>query len=49
VVHRQFQADNGIGQFDCRIAIAGQAVAHATLTVFEPTSADDFLMGQASE
>jgi predicted hotdog family 3-hydroxylacyl-ACP dehydratase len=48
-VHRQFQADNGIGQFDCRIAIAGQTVAHATLTVFEPTSADDFLMGQASE
>ena len=48
-VHRQFQADNGIGQFDCRIAIAGQTVAHATLTVFEPGSADDFLMGQASE
>lgn len=48
-VHRQFQADNGIGQFDCWIAIAGQTVAQATLTVFEPVSADDFLMGQASE
>ena len=44
-VHRQFQADNGIGQFDCRIAIAGHDVAHATLTVFEPGSADDFLNG----
>lgn len=48
-VHRQFQADNGIGQFDCQIVIDGQTVARATLTVFEPTSADDFLMGQTSE
>nr|WP_295777200.1 hotdog family protein [Rhodoferax sp.] len=49
-VQRRFRADNGIGQFDCRIAIAGKTVAHATLTVFEPTSADDFfLMGQTSE
>lgn len=44
-VHRQFQADNGIGQFDCCIGINGQAVAQATLTVFEPKSADDFFDG----
>ena len=44
-VHRQFHADNGIGQFDCQITIAGQTVAQATLTVFEPISADDFFDG----
>lgn len=44
-VHRQFQADNGIGQFDCRIAIGGQTIAQATLTVFEPNSADVFFDG----
>lgn len=48
-VHRQFQADNGIGQFDCRIDLNGKTVAQATLTVFEPSSANDFLMGQVSE
>lgn len=44
-VHRQFQADNGLGQFDCSIQLDGQIVASATLTVFEPANAEEFLMG----
>jgi predicted hotdog family 3-hydroxylacyl-ACP dehydratase len=44
-VHRQFQADNGLGQFDCSIQLDGKMVANATLTVFEPANAEEFLMG----
>jgi predicted hotdog family 3-hydroxylacyl-ACP dehydratase len=47
-VHRQFQADNGLGQFDCSIQCDGQTVASATLTVFEPANAEEFLMGQGA-
>lgn len=46
-VHRQFQADNGLGQFDCQIQIHGDTVASASLTVFEPTDAKEFLRGDA--
>ena len=35
-VRQKFVADNGLGQFDCSIAIGGQTVASAALTVFEP-------------
>ncbi len=48
-VHRQFHADNGIGQFDCRIVQGGQAVASATLTVLEPGNAEEFLLEQSRE
>lgn len=48
-VHRQFQADNGIGQFDCRIYLNGLTVASATLTVFEPADAENFLMEKMRE
>ncbi len=48
-VHRQFHADNGIGQFDCRIVRAGQTVATATLTVLEPSNAEEFLLEQSRE
>ncbi len=48
-VHRQFQADNGLGQFDCSIQLDGQTVASATLTVFEPENAGDFLMEKTRE
>ncbi len=44
---RAFQADNGLGQFDCRIEIGDQLVASAALTVFEPRDAEAFLAGQA--
>lgn len=46
-VHRHFQADNGLGQFDCSIWCDGQTVATASLTVFEPANAEEFLMGNA--
>ncbi len=35
-VQKQFQADNGLGQFACQIVIDGVTVASAALTVFEP-------------
>lgn len=48
-IHRAFQANNGLGQFDCRIVIHGQEVATAALTVFEPLDANEFLKGQGHE
>ena len=48
-VHRQFQADNGLGQFDCQIHVDGHTVASASLTVFEPSDANEFLMGNGRE
>lgn len=42
-VSRQFQADNGLGQFDCRIEVDQTVVATAALTVFEPSDASLFL------
>lgn len=41
-VRCQFHADNGLGQFDCRIEIGTDTVASAALTVFEPANADEF-------
>ena len=41
--HRQFQADNGLSHFECTLAIAGQQVASAALTVFEPDDVSQFL------
>ena len=34
-----YRADNGLGKFDCTIAITGETVASASLTVFEPADA----------
>ena len=48
-VHRQFHADNGIGQFDCRIVLDGQTIARASLTVLEPANAEEFLLEYARE
>ncbi|WP_157461872.1 beta-ketoacyl-ACP synthase [Chitinimonas koreensis] len=45
-VRQEFRADNGLGQFDCRIEIAGETVATAALTVFEPDDALQFLGGE---
>ena len=44
-VIRQFSADNGLGQFDCTIAIGAETVARATLTVFEPRDGQDVRRG----
>ena len=48
-VQREFQADNGLGQFDCRIEIAGETVASAHLTVFGPSDPAAFLRGELNE
>ena len=45
-VQREFQADNGLGQFECRIEIEGEQVAHAKLTVFGPPDPAAFLKGE---
>lgn len=44
-VRREFQADNGLGQFDCRIEIGTETVASAQLTVFGPEDPAAFLNG----
>ena len=46
---RQFQADNGLGYFDCLITIDGAQVASAALTVFEPEDAIRFLRERGNE
>ncbi|AZN36316.1 3-hydroxylacyl-ACP dehydratase [Iodobacter ciconiae] len=46
-ISRAFQADNGLGQFDCQILIEQQEVALAALTVFEPLDASAFLAEHA--
>nr|ADU90644.1 putative beta-hydroxyacyl-(acyl-carrier-protein) dehydratase [Collimonas sp. MPS11E8] len=44
-VHKILQADNGIGSFECHIHAAGQRLASATVTVFQPADAAVFLEG----
>ncbi|MDY0745040.1 3-hydroxylacyl-ACP dehydratase [Paucibacter sp. R3-3] len=46
-VRREFQADNGLGQFDCAIEIAGETVATAQLTVFGPEDPAAFLNNES--
>lgn len=48
-VRREFQADNGLGQFDCRIEIEEATVATAQLTVFGPADPIKFLKGEKSD
>ena len=48
-VRREFQADNGLGQFECRIEIEGVQVASARLTVFGPDDPAEFLKGESHE
>ena len=42
-VSRTFIADNGLGQFDCRIVDDGSIVASAALNVYEPDDPAEFL------
>jgi predicted hotdog family 3-hydroxylacyl-ACP dehydratase len=42
-VQRLFQADNGLGSFDCFIEDGTQRLASATLTVFQPPNLQHFL------
>ena len=45
-IERGYQADNGLGQFDCRIHADGAELASATLTVFGPEDPSAFLNGE---
>lgn len=45
-IERSFQADNGLGQFACRIASEGVELASAQLTVFGPEDPSAFLRGE---
>src|SRR5262245_12429891 len=40
--------DNGLGQFDCRLLLAGNEVAKGRLTVFEPDDASVVFAPEAS-
>jgi predicted hotdog family 3-hydroxylacyl-ACP dehydratase len=42
-VRQLLQADNGLGSFECFIAIGDECVANATLTVFQPPDLAAFL------
>ena len=48
-VQREFQADNGLGQFGCRIECDGAEIATAQLTVFGPRDPEKFLRGEGNE
>lgn len=45
-IRRNFQADNGLGQFECRIESAGQELASAQLNAFGPRDPSAFLNGE---
>jgi predicted hotdog family 3-hydroxylacyl-ACP dehydratase len=45
-VERSYQADNGLGQFQCRIHSQGVEFATAQLTVFGPKDPSVFLNGE---
>lgn len=45
-VERSYQADNGLGQFECRIHAQGVELASAQLTVFGPKEPSAFLNGE---
>ena len=40
---------NGLGMFDCRILLAGDTVATARVSVFEPPEGADLFAGPANE
>lgn len=47
-VRRSYQADNGLGQFDCQIRRGEAELASATITVFGPEDPSEFLKGETS-
>jgi hypothetical protein len=46
-IERGYQADNGLGQFECRIHVGDEEVASAQLTVFGPENPHAFLNGES--
>ena len=47
-VDQQYEADNGLSVFDCRLSCAQEEVASATITVFQPVDPAAFLKGTAA-
>lgn len=45
-VQQSYEADNGLCVFDCRLDCAGEGVASATITVFQPANPREFLQGK---
>ena len=41
-------ADNGLGSFECHIDADGEKVASATVSVFQPADANEFLTGSGA-
>jgi predicted hotdog family 3-hydroxylacyl-ACP dehydratase len=48
-VRRVLQSEDGLGSFQCHIEHEEQEVATATLTVFQPAAAVDFIKGSSNE
>jgi predicted hotdog family 3-hydroxylacyl-ACP dehydratase len=48
-VRRVFESEDGLGSFQCHIEHEEQEVATATLTVFQPVAAVDFIKGSSNE
>jgi predicted hotdog family 3-hydroxylacyl-ACP dehydratase len=44
----ELMADNGLGQFDCSIALDGTELATARISVFDPPEGADFLQAGGS-
>jgi predicted hotdog family 3-hydroxylacyl-ACP dehydratase len=42
-VHRALLGENGLGAFECKIEVAGEVAATATITVFQPNNVNEFL------
>ena len=42
-VQQALQGENGLGAYECRIEMAGAVLAQATITVFQPEDAKQFL------
>ena len=47
-VDQQYEADNGLSVFDCRLTCENEEVASATITVFQPADPAAFLKGTAA-
>ena len=45
---REMMGDNGLGMFACALALDGEGVAEAMLSVFEPPDFDAFLRNQTA-
>jgi len=47
-IRRTYQADNGLGQFDCRIVHGEAELASAQITVFGPEDPSELLKGETA-